>query len=274
MAARFSEISGNYPVVLCDVWGVIHNGVKAFDGAVDAMIRHRQNGGTVILITNAPRPAFGVENLLTKLSITFDCFDGIITSGDVMQQLLSARDGAALYKIGPERDNSIIEGLSFDLVSADKADLILCTGLFDDTKETAEDYRAQLKPLANRGVPLLCANPDLVVDRGGVLIPCAGAIAALYEEIGGKTIYSGKPHGPIYDSALKMAEQYRGTSVEANQTIAIGDSLRTDMKGASDKGFATVFIKNGIHHLDGTDVEGSLETMGVKPILIQDVLAW
>jgi HAD superfamily hydrolase (TIGR01459 family) len=252
----FAEISGAYDVALCDIWGVLHNGRAAFVPAGQALVQFRRSGGTVVLITNAPRPSADIKEQLHRFRIPDEAFDAIITSGDVTIALIRARGSAPVYHLGPRRDLGLFDlaalGASAPprLVGLEDADYVVCTGLFDDTRETPADYETSMPAMTARGLTMICANPDLVVHRGADLIYCAGALAQRYEEIGGEVIYAGKPHAPIYDEALASAALARGRPVEKTRVLAIGDAMRTDIAGASARGLDALFITSGIHRED------------------------
>ena len=244
---RFSTLAHGYDVVLSDVWGVIHNGVAATAAACDALTRFRGQGGTVMLITNAPRPGDVVTRFLDKLAVPRSAYDGIVSSGDVTRAAMAARPDRHVFHIGPERDLPIFDGLGLDFVPLGKADYVVCTGLRDDDVETPENYRAELGELLRRKMFMLCGNPDLVVERGDKLIYCAGAIADLYGTLGGEVFYAGKPHRPIYDLALQRVADLRGALPAKQDVLAIGDSVRTDLRGATDFGLDCLFVTAGIH---------------------------
>jgi HAD superfamily hydrolase (TIGR01459 family) len=244
---RFSTLAGGYDVVLSDVWGVIHNGIAATAPACDALTRFRGEGGTVMLITNAPRPGEVVTRFLDKLAVPRSAYDGIVSSGDVTRAAMAARPDKHVFHIGPERDLPIFDGLGLDFVPLPQADYVVCTGLRDDEVETPENYRAELGELLRRKMFMLCGNPDLVVERGDRLIYCAGAIADLYGALGGEVLYAGKPHPPIYDLALQRVASLRGTMPAKRRVLAIGDSVRTDLRGATDFGLDCLFVTAGIH---------------------------
>ena len=244
---HFSALAGAYDVVLSDVWGVIHNGVAATAAACDALTRFRGEGGTVMLITNAPRPGEVVTRFLDKLAVPRSAYDGIVSSGDVTRAAMAARPDKAVFHIGPERDLPIFDGLGLRFVPIGQADYVVCTGLRNDEIETPESYRAELGELRRRGMFMLCGNPDLVVERGERLIYCAGALADLYVSLGGEVLYAGKPHRPIYDLAVQRIARVRGEAVAQRRVLAIGDSVRTDLKGATDFGLDCLFVTAGIH---------------------------
>ncbi|MBB4064301.1 TIGR01459 family HAD-type hydrolase [Gellertiella hungarica] len=246
---RFEDITPNYDVVLCDVWGVLHNGVDAFAEASDALIAARKAGATVVLLTNSPRPTPGVTAQLRLIGVPDEAYDGTVTSGDVTRKLI-AEGPKKVFLLGPERDLPLIEGLGVERTSAEEAGAIVCSGFFDDERETPETYREMLSAFIARGVPMICANPDLVVERGSRIIPCAGAIAQLYDRLGGETRIAGKPHRPIYEAALSLAAGLRGGTLDKARVIAIGDGMVTDVRGALDHGLDLLYISGGIHAAD------------------------
>jgi HAD superfamily hydrolase (TIGR01459 family) len=243
---RFSSVASRYDVVLCDIWGVVHDGIAAHAPACDALMRYRADGGTVILITNAPRPSPWVVRQLDRLGVPADAYDDVMTSGDLTREVVAGRKGA-VFHIGPERDISIFDGLDVRLTPVEAADYVVCSGLFDDTNETPDDYRNLMATVHDRRLFMVCANPDLVVERGDERVYCAGAIADLYGAMGGEVLYTGKPHRPIYDAALAKAAGARGAVASPGRTLAIGDSLRTDMTGAQTLGIDGLFVSGGIH---------------------------
>lgn len=246
----YSEIADRFDVCLCDVWGVVHNGVAAFGSAVEALVAMRARGTTVVLVTNAPRPSAQIETQLAGLAVPRDAWDAIVTSGDVCRALIKARAGRPMFRLGPDRDLPLIAGLDAPEVAPEEADYVLCTGLFDDEKDTAETYAGLLAGFAARGLEMICANPDLVVERGGRIVPCAGSVALAYEELGGKAVYAGKPHRPIYEAALALAEAKRGAPVARDRICAIGDAIRTDIAGADAFGATGIMVLAGIHAQD------------------------
>ena len=248
-----ADISDRYDAILCDIWGVVHNGVAAFPSASDALAAFRRRGGTVILITNAPRPSATVRRQLLKLGVPPDAFDGVATSGDVTIGLIVERIDEPVLHIGPERDLSLFEaageaaGRPPRRVGLEEAQYALCTGLRDDVTETLDDYEAELRAMAGRALPLVCANPDIVIHRGETLIYCAGALAARFEALGGEVVYAGKPHLPIYRRALALAEEARGRPVDPRRVLAIGDGVKTDIAGAARAGLDALLVTRGIH---------------------------
>src|SRR5262249_36895946 len=183
---HFAALASDYDVVLCDVWGVVHNGIAAYPEAGDALTRFRRSGGTVVLVSNSPRPGVPVTQQLDQLGVVRTAYDGVVTSGDVTRGVLGERPGATVFPIGPARHLPIFDGLAIRFTSLEVADCVVCSGLFNDDTETAEDYRELLGRLRARGLLMVCANPDVVVERGDHLVYCAGAIADLYRSLGGE----------------------------------------------------------------------------------------
>ncbi|MBW9078132.1 TIGR01459 family HAD-type hydrolase [Agrobacterium pusense] len=239
------EITDGFDVILSDVWGVLHNGVSAFPDAAIALRSAREAGKTVVLITNSPRPAPGVIAQLRVLGVPDEAYDRIVTSGDVTRGLI-AEGPRKVFLLGPQRDMPLLEGLDVEVVGEADADSVVCTGFFDDETETPEDYTEMLKGFIARNVPMICANPDLVVERGERIIPCAGAMAAYYEQLGGEVRIAGKPHAPIYEACLAAAKEVRG-AIAKDRVLAIGDGMPTDVKGAIASGLNLLYISGGIH---------------------------
>lgn len=230
-----------------DIWGVIHNGVRPFASSVAACEAFRKQGGTALLVTNSPRPRESVGKQLDGIGVSRDAYDGIVSSGDVSRSLIEDWAGRPILHIGPARDLPIFAGLNAQPgASVDDADVAVCTGLYDDETETPADYTSILEKLRARDVPMICANPDLKVERGGRLIYCAGAIAAAYAALGGAVSYAGKPYRPIYELALKIGAEMRGSAVDRDRVLAIGDGVATDIAGAAEFGVRSVFIASGI----------------------------
>ena len=276
---KLSDIVGGVEVILSDIWGVVHNGLEAFPVACEALHTFRQRGGTVILITNAPRPADSVQRQLRKLGVADDVYDAIVSSGDLTRLFVAEHPGKKMFWLGPERDNSIYRGLDPVISPLAEADYIVCTGLFDDETESAEDYRAMMLQARERKLPLICANPDIVVERGDRLIYCAGAIAELYRELGGEVIFYGKPHRPIYERAMMLAAQHRGHAAPLDRVLAIGDSVRTDLAGAHGFGIDLLFVTRGIHSeefegIDQLDPASIKELFGHPPKALIRELRW
>lgn len=241
-----AELAGRYDGILCDVWGVMHNGMAAWASAVDALTRYRDHGGTAVLITNAPRPAGPVIEQLAGLGVGAGTFDAVVTSGDVTRHIIGDM-ASRVYHVGPERDLSLYEDLDVRLVEPADADAVVCTGLFDDTTETPEDYRDMLAHLRARELPFICANPDIVVERGDSLVWCAGALARDYAAIGGEVHIAGKPHRPIYERAMAVLSAAANGPISAHRVLAIGDGMATDVAGAAGFGIDLLYVSAGIH---------------------------
>jgi HAD superfamily hydrolase (TIGR01459 family) len=280
---RFAPLARDYDVLLCDVWGVVHNGVAAFTAACEALTRFRAGGGTVILITNAPRPGAAVQRILDRFGVPHDAYDAITTSGDVTRGMVEPRLSERVFHLGPRRDLPIFAGLDVIFAPPETADYVVCSGLFDDATETPEDYRELLAALRARSLFMVCANPDIVVERGDTLLYCAGALADAYVALGGEALYCGKPHAPIYEAALGKAAAYRGGEVPAlNRVLAIGDSIRTDLKGAASFGVDCLFVISGIHAeefggREAPDLSGlnaMFAAAGVAPKAVTRRLEW
>jgi HAD superfamily hydrolase (TIGR01459 family) len=276
---RLSDLVNGVEVILSDIWGVVHNGLESFPEACEALHTYRQRGGTVILITNAPRPADSVQRQLRKLGVADETYDAIVSSGDLTRSFVAAHPGKKIFWIGPERDSSIHRGLDAVIAPLEQADYIICTGLFDDETESAEDYRAMMLLAHEHKLPLICANPDIVVERGDRLIYCAGAIAELYRELGGEAIFYGKPHRPIYERAMALAAERRGRPTSLDRVLAIGDSVRTDLTGALGFGIDCLFLTRGIHSeefegIDQLDPASVKELFGHPPRALMRELRW
>jgi HAD superfamily hydrolase (TIGR01459 family) len=278
-AARLSDLVDGVEVILSDIWGVVHNGLESFPEACAALHTYRQRGGTVILITNAPRPADSVQRQLRKLGVADETYDAIVSSGDLTRNFVADHPGKKIFWIGPDRDSSIHRGLDAVMAPLEQADYIICTGLFDDETESAEDYRAMMLQARDHKLPLICANPDIVVERGDRLIYCAGAIAELYRELGGEAIFYGKPHRPIYERAMALATERRGRPTSLDRVLAIGDSVRTDLTGALGFGIDCLFLTRGIHSeefegIDQLDPASVKELFGHPPRALMRELRW
>jgi len=247
MLGSIGELGKDYAAWLVDIWGVMHNGVRAFPAAVDATRRFREQGGIVVLLSNSPRPSESLQRQLRSLGVADQSYDATVSSGDLTRHELAKHEGARIFHLGPERDLPIFDGLDVTRVDARRAELIVCTGLFDDETETPEDYAGLLHELAGRKLTMLCANPDHLVERGHRLVYCAGALAQLYAEDGGEVIYAGKPYAPIYELAAETIAERAGREVTRSEILAIGDGIHTDMAGAADFGLDAVFVASGLH---------------------------
>lgn len=255
-----SQISANYDALFCDLWGCLHNGKQPYPAAVAALQAFRRSGGQVCLMTNAPRPNPYVIAQLDRMGVPRDAWDLVVSSGDAAQDAMFAGAvGRKVWHIGTTKDDGFFTDIppewadapTITRVPLDQAEGIVCTGPFDEVNEAPEDYRARLMLARERGLPMLCANPDVVVDMGDTRIYCAGALAEFYEDLGGTSLYFGKPYPPIYERARRLM------NLQDNRRIlAVGDGIRTDVKGALQEGIDCLFVTGGLAaEAFGPDVE-------------------
>jgi HAD superfamily hydrolase (TIGR01459 family) len=251
---RAGAILSRYDVLFCDVWGVVHNGITAFEGACAALKRFRDEGGTVILVSNAPVPKQRVADMLASRHVPRAAWDDIVSSGDIALTHVAERGFTKLYCIGPQdRDQALFKTLKARSVPLEEAEAIICTGLTNDRSETPEDYAPVLETAKRLHLPFVCANPDLIVDVGGTILYCAGAIADIYQQMGGAVFWAGKPHLSAYEAAHHKAEALRDSNVPRAKTLVIGDAIRTDLKGAQNFGCDALFVASGIHRHEAMD---------------------
>jgi HAD superfamily hydrolase (TIGR01459 family) len=286
--SNLSSIAQNYDVIFSDVWGVVHNGIIPHEAAGEALTRFRAGGGVVIMISNAPRPAWSVVDQLNDIGVLPTAYDAVVTSGDVTRGLAVAmphpsRPNPRCFHIGAEKDEPLFQNLNVSRVSADQADFVICSGFKDDETETVADYLDILKKLRERDLPMICANPDLVVERGNQLIPCAGALAEAYAEMGGQVTHAGKPHQPIYTATLSRAVDILGRQPDKSRILAIGDAIRTDVAGAKAFGIDSLFLSAGIHAQELHDENGKLSDrklsafmaeQAFQPVATSQYLVW
>ena len=278
-----APLASRYDAWLSDIWGVMHNGAEAFRPAGEACSRFRAAGGIVVLISNAPRPHDAVAAQLDRLGVPRDAYDAIITSGDVTRALLAKQAGRTVFHLGPDRDRGVFQA-DVRFAPVESADLVVNTGLFDDAKETPADYHSMLRGLRARDVPMICANPDLMVEKGDKLLYCAGALAQAYEAMGGTVQYAGKPHLPVYEEAFAivanlLAAGKGGRAFDKRRVLAIGDGLRTDMAGAQAAGLDALFIPSLLHTdghaaADSAAIAALFKDMTFRPIGAQQGLRW
>ena len=248
------DLLARYDVLFCDVWGVVHNGITAFDGACAALTRFRAEGGTVILVSNAPVPKHRVAAMLESRHVPQSAWDEIVSSGDIALTHVAERGFKKLYCIGPQdRDQALFSALKAKAVPLAEAEAIICTGLTDDRRETPDDYKPMLEKALALKLPFVCANPDLIVDVGGTILYCAGAIADIYQHMGGAVYWAGKPHLSAYETAHRKAEALRDANVPRAKCLVIGDAIRTDLKGAENFGCEALFVASGIHRHEAMD---------------------
>ena len=280
---RLGELAGRYDVLLCDIWGVIHNGRESFPGPCAALSAWREKVGPVVLISNSPRPSAEVITQLDGLGVPRGAYSALISSGDVTRHLLAERAPGPAYKIGPDRDAPLYAGTGVVFARLEDAAFIACTGPVDDDVETPEDYRDLLTRAAALRLPMICANPDKVVQRGDRLVYCGGALAELYETLGGAVIMAGKPHAPIYREALTQAADLKNGPIDPSRVLAIGDGIATDIAGANAQSLDALFIPAGIHGAETRGPDGGLDRAAVERLLnaagahaayAMDALAW
>ena len=263
-----SDIAADYDILLCDVWGVIHNGRESWPAACEALARFNRDHGHVVLISNSPRRGPGVVDQMDGLAVPRDTWRAVVTSGDATRRALALRAPGPAWIIGPDRDGPLYDGLGLDVAGgAEDAAFISVTGMIDDETETPEDYRDRLAAGAARDLELICANPDRVVQRGDRLIWCGGALADLYESLGGRVTMAGKPFGPIYDLALKQAADLLGEPVNRSRVLCIGDGVITDVLGANRQGLDCLFIAQGIHGDAARGPDGRLDPARAADLL-------
>lgn len=253
LISGLSEIAPHHDALICDVWGVVHDGHRHHPAAAEALVRFKERHGPVVLLTNAPRVPAEVAAQCSSYGLPPDCYDAIVSSGGAAREELARRSAArtlSLYYIGPDRDLPMIAGLDISRTGIAEAEVVLAIGLRDDLTETPADYNGELAAMKARGLTMLCANPDLVVHRGARLLYCAGSLAKAYEALGGVAIYYGKPHLPVYESALAAAEAVLGH--RPKRPLAVGDGLLTDVKGANAAGLEVLFVADGVH---GEEIE-------------------
>ena len=283
------KISKPYKALFCDVWGVLIDGKRHFPHAVDALRRFRAQGGCVVLITNASRPDYEVRRQLTEMGLPSDCYDDLVSAGELtLTEMLRRRDQSC-YHLGPPRDNSLFEeasrrlGAPIHCVGFDAADYLVCTGLFEERVEKPQDYDDLLAKMAARGLEMLCANPDIIVAIGEEIVYCAGALAQRYALLGGKVLMFGKPHPPIYAAAFERLRRLKGRAIDPKDVLAIGDGGATDLAGAGQAGIDCLFITEGVHadeiitpdaEINPTGLARLIESAGAKPFAVAREVFW
>jgi HAD superfamily hydrolase (TIGR01459 family) len=266
--AGLAEIADGYDVLFCDVWGVIHNGREAFPEACAALRRFIDARGPVVLVSNSPRPSIHVHEQLAALGVPRDAWTAFVSSGDATRALLAERAPGPAWAIGPDRDWPLYEGLGLDFSGPDEAAFIACTGPVDDERETPDDYRDRLIGCARRGLEMICANPDKVVQRGDKLVYCGGALADLYAALDGPVLMAGKPYAPIYE--LAMAAALVGGPIDRRRVLCVGDGVATDVRGAMDQGLDCLFIAAGIHGAKAVGAGGRLDPARAAALLAHE----
>ena len=261
-----SEIAQAYDALLCDVWGVIHNGREAYAAACDALARFQKERGPVVLISNAPRPSAALHAQLQGFGVPREAWTAFVTSGDATRLLLAERAPGPVWPLGPARDAPLYEGLGLSLVDdLEAAAFFVCTGPLDEETEVPEDYRARFRRGVQRGLDMICANPDRMVQKGDRLIYCAGALADLYQALGGRVLMAGKPHAPVYRCALEALDGLLGRTADPKRILCIGDGVSTDVAGAQRQGLDCLFLWGGVHAADlGGPDEGPPHTLAAN----------
>jgi HAD superfamily hydrolase (TIGR01459 family) len=269
--AGLAEIADGYDALLCDVWGVIHNGRESFPAACAALARFVRERGPVVLISNAPRPSAAAKPQLRALKVPDDAWTLFVTSGDATRLELAARAPGPAWAVGPARDAPLYEGLGLDFAETpEDGAFVACTGPFDDEIDVPEDYRDRFEICVSRGLTMICANPDRVVRRGDKMIYCAGALADLYESLGGTVVTAGKPHEAIYRCAYDALAQAAGAPIDRRRILAIGDAVATDVKGANAQGLDCLFVAAGINSAETLAADGRLDGERLQAFLTRE----
>lgn len=272
LLAGIAEFTQAYEAIFCDVWGVLYDGAGPFSSAVDALRRYRARGGYVILITNASRPDAEVRGQLIEAGLPEDCFDDLVSAGELTLREIVARGDAACFHLGPSRDDGLFAaarermGRAVRRVPEDEADYVVCTGLYHEFVEKPEDYDPLLARLAKHGLEMLCANPDILVANGDRLVYCAGALAERYAALGGRVTMYGKPWPPIYDEAMARLGRARGP-LPRSRILAIGDGAFTDLAGAGRAGLDCLFVAGGVHAAELLAAAGSVDPEGLARLV-------
>ncbi len=268
------QVADNYNALFCDIWGVVHNGRIPFAEAIDALERFRSERGPVILISNSPRPSIAIPLQFRQIGILAEPWDAIVTSGDAIIDELARRAPGPAFKLGPERDDVLYENLDLNFSDLADAHFISCTGLFNDDEETPDDYKALLLQARDLGLPLICANPDIKVKRGDKIIFCGGAIAQLYEKLGGEVIHAGKPHPPIYRLCRAWLAEILGYNLASDRILAIGDNIFTDLLGAQQEDLDCLFIADGVHSDKAEQLKALLVEHKIQARYMSSMLSW
>ncbi len=279
------EVAPDYVALFCDIWGVVHNGRTPFAEGCAALARFKARHGPVVLISNSPRPGPDVVLQLDALGVSRDAWTSVVTSGDATREELRARAPGPAWALGPMRDAPLYDGTGIKFAEVpEEAAFVSCTGLFDDEIETPDDFRERLQTCVDRGLVMVCANPDRVVQRGGKTIFCAGALADVYVEFGGEVVMAGKPYAPIYQRAYAEAARLLGRESPRTGLLAIGDGLRTDVEGANGQDLDVLFAAaSGVHAAEVLEPGGALslartqallDSVGAHASYVMAELAW
>jgi len=277
-----AQLLARYDVIFCDVWGVLHNGLRAYAPAGDALARFRAAGGTVVLVSNSPARSSSLATLLDRVGVRRDAWDAAVTSGDLTRTHLTERGYRRIFHIGSPGDTRVFAGLDIELVELKRAAAVVCTAPFDYAADADACHRSLLTEALARSLPFVCGNPDLVVDVDGELYICAGTVAQLYETMGGKVYWAGKPHRPAYEAAHKLAPNVRGRDVSPERILAIGDAVRTDLAGAAQYGVDCLLVADGIHRdqllldgrVDAAQLGKLLDGVPHRPVGVIPALVW
>lgn len=277
-----AQLFARYDVIFCDVWGVLHNGLRAYAAAGDALARFRAAGGTVILLSNSPARSSSLATLLDRVGVRRDAWDAAVTSGDLTRAHLTERGYHRIFHIGSPGDTRVFAGLDIELVELERAAAVVCTAPLDCVSDADACHQLLLARALALSLPLVCGNPDLVVEVDGELYICAGTVAQLYESMGGKVYWAGKPHKPAYEAAHKLAQEVRGRDVSPERIIAIGDAVRTDLAGAAQYGMDCLLVAQGIHRdellsdgrVDAVKLGRLLDGIPHRPVGVIPALAW
>ena len=274
MLGGLREVASRYDALLCDIWGVVHDGRTPFEAGCAALARYRAEQGPVVLVSNSPRPGTDVVDQLAALGVPRAAWSAVVTSGDATRSELAARAPGPAWALGPARDGPLYAGTGVRFAETpEEAAFVACTGLFDDEVETPEDFRVRLQSCAERGLTMVCANPDRVVQRGDRLIYCAGALADLYAELGGRVVMAGKPYAAIYQLAYAQVAVEAQRAIPRDRLLALGDGLPTDVAGANREGLDVLFAAaTGIHAPDVLDSTGTLDSRRVRTLLDREGL--
>ncbi len=263
---HLSEIFQSYDTYVIDLWGVMHNGISLNPKAIETVENLEKNSKKIVFLSNAPRPSSKVVDFLKKMKMNERYLKKVITSGEAaMHAINQNKFGNKFYHLGPSRDNSIFEKIEENKTTLENCDFILCTGLFDEYEDNLDFYKDLLKNYTSK--KLICTNPDLIVHRGSTEELCAGAVANIFESLGGQVIYYGKPYKEIYKMCFSDGEK----------VLAIGDNLRTDIKGANNLKIDSLFIYNGVHRKElknELDLNELFKKYNVQANFFQKELKW
>ena len=268
-----AQIAGNYDVILCDIWGVIHNGNSPYKPATEALELFRSENGPVILISNSPKPSISIPRAFDSIGVFGDFYDAVVTSGDAIINEIARRAPGPVFKLGPDRDDVLYADIDLHFSDIEHASFISCTGMFDDD-DKPDDYLKLLTEAKDRSLPFLCANPDVKVRFGGKIVWCGGALAKIYEKIGGEVIYAGKPHDPIYSLTRAWMRELLGYVPPKDRILCIGDNIFTDLLGAQQQDYDCLFIQDGLYGEKEAELSLLLSNNGILSKYMSSNLAW